>query len=267
MKQYKIIDAHAHIFPEKIADKAVESIGNFYDLPMRGGTGRPHELNELGEKHGIDKFLVFSAPTTPKQVQSINDFIAEKCEKYDRFVGLGSLHPLYEDLLPELERIVSLGLHGLKFHPDFQQFTIDDEKMIPVYRRCAELKFPILFHMGDPRYDFSRPRRLYNLLQQVPDLVVIGAHFGGYGQWEEAARYLEGADNVFFDTSSTLPLISVDYAKSLAAHFGVDRLLFGTDYPMWDIGEELDRFFALGFSEEENEKILSKNFLRLFRLE
>lgn len=263
-KKYTIIDAHTHIFPEKIADKAVASIGNFYDLPMQGGSGRPHQLNELGEKYDVSHFLVFSAPTTPAQVQSINDFIHGKCGKYSRFIGLGSLHPEMEHPLNELERIVEMGLRGLKFHPDFQRFPIDDERMLPVYRRMAELKLPILFHMGDKRYDYSRPRRLYNLLQQVPDLMVIAAHFGGYGQWEEAARYLQGGETIWFDTSSTLPLISADYARSLVAHFGADRLLFGTDYPMWDIGEELERFFSLGLSEKENRMILSENFQRLF---
>ena len=57
-KKYTIIDAHTHIFPEKIADKAVASIGNFYDLPMQGGNGRPRQLNELGEKYGVSHFLV-----------------------------------------------------------------------------------------------------------------------------------------------------------------------------------------------------------------
>lgn len=265
-RNYKIIDAHTHIFPDKIADKAVASIGKFYDLPMQGGTGRPHHLDEQGEKYGIEHFLVFSAPTTPAQVHSINDFIHAKCQKYSRFIGLGSLHPEMENPLKELDRVVELGLRGLKFHPDFQQFAIDDEHMLPVYRRTAEYKLPILFHMGDKRYDFSRPRRLYNLLQKVPDLTVIAAHFGGYDQWEEAARYLQGGKNIWFDTSSTLPMISKDYARSLVAHFGADRLLFGTDYPMWDIGEELERFFSLDLTGQENEQILSGNFERLFQL-
>ena len=266
MKRYRIIDAHAHIFPDKIADKAVASIGNFYGHSMRGGTGRPHELNELGEKYQIEKFLVFSAPTTPAQVEPINSFLAKKCEKYSRFVGLGSLHPQMEEPFRELDRIVELGLHGLKFHPDFQTFAIDDPNMIPIYRRIAEYRLPVLFHMGDKRYDYSSPKRLYNLLQQIPELTVIAAHFGGYTQWEQAARYLKGAPNIWFDTSSTLALISTDYAQSLITHFGADRLMFATDYPMWDIGQELDRFFQLSLTEEQRKAILAENFLRLFQL-
>ncbi len=262
MSQYRIIDVHTHIFPGKIADKAVLSIGNFYGIKM-SGCALPHVLNAAERAAGIERNLVFSTATTPHQVRDINNFIHAKCEKYPAFIGLGTLHPAMDGTDEEIERICELGLHGIKLHPDFQAFPIDDARMMPVYRRLADYRLPVLFHMGDSRYDWSTPERLARVMDRIPELRVIAAHFGGYSVWDEAVRVLAGSQ-AYFDTSSTLPFVSVEKARSMIDMLGVDRLFFGTDCPMWDVAEELERFFALGLSEEDNRKILAENFLRAF---
>ena len=86
---YRAADAHAHIYPGKIAEKATENVGRFYDLPM-AEVGLPHVLNEEGTAVGFDKFLVCSVATKVEQVGSINRFIAAKCEKYPKFMGTRS---------------------------------------------------------------------------------------------------------------------------------------------------------------------------------
>ena len=75
----KIIDAHCHIFPDKIAQKATDSIGKFYDLEMECGIGSPSVLLQEGEALGVAGFVVCSTATKPHQVVSINDFIAQAC--------------------------------------------------------------------------------------------------------------------------------------------------------------------------------------------
>ena len=262
VKDLTIIDAHCHIFPQKIAMKATQSIGDFYSIPMRY-EGFPHVLVESGRRIGVKKYLVCSTATKPEQVESINDFIYEKCKKYPEFFGFGTLHQHTPDYEAEIERIKSYGLHGIKLHPDFQRFHIDDPKMIPVYRAIAREKLPVLFHMGDAHFDYSAPRRLANVMQQVPDLIAVAAHFGGYNEWDEADKWLK-IPNVYYDTSSSLFALSKEKALKMIDHFGVEKFFFGTDFPMWDHVEELNRFLALGLSEEENDMILYKNFERLF---
>ena len=105
---YRAADAHAHIYPGKIAEKATENVGRFYDLPM-AEVGLPHVLNEEGTAVGFDKFLVCSVATKVEQVGSINRFIAAKCEKYPKFVGLGAWHRDIEDVEKELNEIQALG--------------------------------------------------------------------------------------------------------------------------------------------------------------
>lgn len=260
----KIIDAHAHIFPGKIAQRASESIREFYHLNM-GFAGYPHTLVERGSKIGVYKYLVCSTATKPEQVFSINNFIAEKCKKYPEFFGFGSLHPRMEkrQFVAEIERIKQLGLHGIKLHSDFQQFNIDDPEMVPVYRLAAKAGLPILFHMGDSRYDYSAPHRLARAATEVPELICIAAHYGGYERWDEAYQYLK-LPNVYFDTSSSLFKLSKSDALALMEHMGIERFFFGTDFPMWEHETELERFLSLGLCEEDNEKVLHGNFERVF---
>lgn len=263
--QYRAADAHAHIYPGKIAEKATASVGDFYGIPMRN-VGLPHVLAQRGAEAGIDRFLVCSVATRVEQVGSINRFIAEKCGQYPAFLGLGAWHQDVEDIGREMDEIQGLGLRGIKLHPDFQRFRIDDPRMLPVYEEAGRRGLVVLFHTGDSRMDFSSPRRLMNVLEKLPGFTCIAAHLGGYTQWEEARRELRGT-NVYIDTSSSLFAVGPEEARESIAHFGVGRTLFGTDFPMWQPGEELERFFALGLSEEENRAILYGNFAGLFGLE
>ena len=258
----KIADAHTHIFPDKIAEKASEAIGKFYDIPMY----RPAQTARLLEAEaeiGAGRCLVCSSATIPEQVESINTFISATCQKHPELLGLAAMHPDYQNVGEELDRAIELGLRGVKFHPDFQKFNIDDPRAIPMYRAIADRGLPVLFHTGDDRYDYSSPLRVDALLRQVPDLIVIGAHFGGYRRWEDVAD-LPRRENVYFDTSSSLMFLSRDKALRLIDKFGVDRFMFGSDFPMWRPKEELARFLALGLSDAENEQILHGTFESLF---
>ncbi|WP_249281990.1 amidohydrolase family protein [Ligaoa zhengdingensis] len=257
-----IADAHAHIYPGKIAEKATASVGDFYHIGMNR-IGYPHTLLESGTQAGIGRFLVCSVATKPEQARSINDFIAQKCGQYPQFLGLAALHPAQTDWAEEIDRAISLGLRGFKFHPDFQRFNIDDDSMLPLYRKVRETGLPILFHMGDDRYDYSAPQRLAHVLEEVPGLCCIAAHFGGYQRWSDAAKYLVG-EQLYFDTSSSLWRLTPEEAVGLIHHFGADHMMFGTDFPMWEPRVELERFLALDLTEQEQDKILYQNFERLF---
>ena len=181
-EQFEIIDAHTHIYPEKIAQKASDTIGNFYDIPMYGD-GSVEGLLKSGGEIGISKYLVCSAATVAAQVASINDFIKREADAHAEFVPFGTMHPDFEDIESETKRMLDMGFKGIKLHPDFQKFDIDSKGAYKIYE-CAEGKLPVLFHMGDDRYDYSRPEKLARVLRDFPKLKVLAAHFGGYRCWE-----------------------------------------------------------------------------------
>ena len=263
-KKYRIIDAHTHIFPEKIASKAVSAIGDFYGLDMQRD-GMSLDLIKSGDKIGVEKFLVCSTATRPEQVQSINDFIFEQCKKHsDKFIGFGTLHPFMKEPEKEIERIAEFGFKGIKFHPDFQKFNIDDEKAVEMYKLLQE-KYFILMHTGDDRYDYSKPKRLAKVCDKLPDMKVIAAHFGGYLCWDEVLD-VYNHNNIFIDTSSSLFTLDHERALKIIERVSAKNVFFGVDYPMWDHEEELERFMALPLDEKTREDILYNNFCREFNL-
>ena len=262
----EIIDAHAHIYPEKIAAKATDTIGIFYDIKMQMPAGTSERLIEQGTRAGISRFVVHSVATTAHQVRSINEFIKREVEAHPEFIGFITLHQdlSEEEVICEVDLAVSNNMKGIKLHPDFQKFNIDDEVAEKFYR-AANGKLPILFHIGDDRYDFSKPYRLVKMAKKYPNVNFIAAHFGGYRCWSDAKLY-EGLDNVYFDTCSSLPFISIEEAKQIIDMHGADKFFFATDFPMWDAKEELERFNKIPLTDEQRELILSKNIKRLLKI-
>lgn len=262
-KKYRIIDAHCHIYPDKIAQKASDSTGRFYNMPSILD-GKISTLIERGEKAGIEHFIVQSVATIPKQVSSINNFIAKAvAESNGRFTGFGTLHPDSDDIEADVNEIIRLGLKGIKLHPDIQQVRLDDSRMSKMYELC-EGRLPMLIHTGDFRYDFSNPNRMMPILEKYPNLTVIGAHFGGWSIWEEATEKLSKYENFLVDCSSSLYAMTPEKAKELVEAYGADRVLFGTDYPMWEPETEIERFMKIDLTEKQREDILYNNAARLF---
>ena len=262
----KVADIHAHVFPEKLADKAPASISAFYGgMEVACHPATPQKMAFYEQEAGITRFVMSNSATTAHQVRSINDFLPQAVKNIPGAIAFGSIFPGMDGAIEELERAKALGIRGLKVHPDFQKVPLDDPAGVPIYRRAAELGLPVLFHMGDDRYDYSTPERLMNLLRQVPDLQVIAAHFGGWRAWAHSYE-CPLPSCVLYDTSSTLPMIPRDMVLRMLDRFGPERFLFGTDFPMWSPKEELARFLALGLGEDVNEKILYGNFMKLFDL-
>ena len=255
----KIIDAHAHIFPEKISEAAVNSIGSFYGLLEMAHGGTSEELISSGSKIGVEKYMVFSTATTPKQVTSINNFIVSECEQHPEFIGVGTMHSEFEDFESEIDRIYRLGIRGIKLHPDFQQFYIDDDKLLPLYAILEDRDMFLITHSGDYRYDFSRPERIAKVAKMYPKMRVIAAHFGGWAMWTVARRELT-LPNVYIDTSSTLVFSGDVPAKEAFKAFDNTHIFFGVDFPTWDHTVELEYIMKLGLDDATLENVLYNNF-------
>ncbi len=262
--KFTVIDSHCHIYPTKIAKPAVESTGRFYDMtPL--GDGTVDSLLRIGKNAGIDRFVVQSVATTPHQVKSINEFIANEVSLYpDKLIGLGTLHPESDDLKGDLEHIIELGLHGVKLHADIQKFKIDDPACLKIYELCEKENLPILMHTGDNRFDYSNPDRLLPVLNTFKKLTVIGAHLGGWSVWDEAVEKLSCYENFYVDSSSSLYELPIEKAAQIIHQYGVEKVLFGSDFPVFSPDIELKRFMALPLTDDERRQILSENVLTLY---
>lgn len=256
----QIFDSHVHIYPDKIAAKASHNVGKFYGIDM-DFNGTIDVLKKSCQETGITRCLVHSVATTHDQVQKINDFIAKSVDESNgMFVGFCTLHPSMsaDEIEKEVDRVISMGLHGVKLHPDCQKFAIDAPHAMEMYE-IIDGRLPILFHTGDYRYDFSNAERLRAAARRFPRQRMIGAHFGGYSDWDHAVKVLAGLENVWFDESSSLSFLSPETAKEYINIYGDDRIFFGSDYPMWSAKKELELFNRIDLTDEARENILWKN--------
>lgn len=214
---------------------------------------------------GIAKTVVHSVATVKEQVHGINRFLGS-WTGHPALYPFGTLHPDMEagELCEEMAHVLAEGLHGIKLHPDCQQFAADGKRARRMMDAVAEAApgFVVLLHAGDPRFHYSHPRQIAALAKDHPTLTFIAAHFGGWNEWDDVEAY-DGLENVYFDTSSTLPYLAKAKAEGLIRRFGAERFLFATDYPMWNTGEELARFLALDLTVAEREAVLGANARRV----
>ena len=256
-----ILDFHTHAYPEEIAGKAVRFLNSYYKVEC-AGDGTIDDLKASAKEAGVGWLLIHAVATKPSQVENVNTWIAAHTSK--NVIGFGSLHPYYKKIGQEIERIESLGLRGIKLHPDFQGYYVDSPEMEKIYS-LIEGKLPVLIHTGDRKYDFSSPRRIANVLHRHPGLTVIAAHLGGFCQWEQSMKYLIGK-NLYIDTSSSACYMEPERALSMIRAHGVDKVLFGTDYPLRRHSDELKTIEGLGLTEAEKSLIYFENAKKLLRL-
>lgn len=259
----KIIDIHTHVYPEKIAPAAIRTVREFYRLESCDMDGTAGMLIHRGTEAGISRFVLMPVANRAEQVQSINRFVQQVAQN-PCFIGFGAIHADLADIGTAVEQILSMGMKGIKVHPDFQKFPIDDPRLFPMYE-AVRGRLPVLFHMGDPRYDFSHPARLRRVLENFPELEAIAAHFGGHTMQETACQLLKDTSCIF-DISSTMMFLPKKDVERYISVYGAERLAFGTDYPLWDPVTEVEHFLSLDITTAEKEQIAHKTAERILKL-
>lgn len=258
-----LIDFHTHCFPDKIAKSAIDKLSFASGGLIPNTDGTVAGLKALMKSQNVDRAVLLSIATNATQQTKVNDFAASV--NGDGIISFGSVFPDSEDCLYELERIKSLGLKGVKLHPDYQGFFIDDDKMIPIYKKISSLGLITVFHAGfdygfPPPYG-ATPERVERALKHF-ESPVVAAHWGGVNCGEGVLKHLCGKD-IYFDTSfgySTLPKY---YAEKILEKHTADKMLFGTDCPWHTAEMEMSLFNSLSLTEGEMEKITHKNAEKL----
>ena len=261
-----VIDFHTHAFPEKIAKAAIEKLSFTAGglIPQTDGT--VDSLKALMKKDGVDKSVALAIATNEKQQKAVNDFI--KSQESDDIIPFGSVYPWAEDAIEELERIKEMGIKGIKFHPEYQQFFVDDEKMKPIYKKASQLGLIILFHAGEdigyPAPYHATPERLRTAAKWI-DSPMVCAHWGSANMGEDVLKYLCDIP-VYFDTAFGYASMPKPRAQRILDKKGTDMILFGSDCPWhapsWDMG----MIETLSLSENEKEKIYHLNAEKLLGL-
>lgn len=261
-----LIDFHTHAFPEKLAAKAITVLAAASGfLPVADGT--IGGLLDSMEKAGVDKSVILGIATNAHQQASVNDFLFSLADD-EHFIPFGSVYPDAPDALSELERIKSAGLKGIKFHPEYQNFYVDDEKMKPIYKKASELGLIVVFHAG---FDYGYPAPYHcmpeNLARALKwlDTPVVAAHWGGQDCTEEVLSTLCGLP-LYFDISFGYGNIAKPTAEKIIDKHGIDKFLFGSDSPWHNPAWEKHMVEGLDISQEDREKIYYKNAVKLLNI-
>jgi predicted TIM-barrel fold metal-dependent hydrolase len=253
------IDFHAHAFPDALAERAISR------LEHAGGIkafldGRVASLLGSMDTAGIATSVICSIATKPEQFETILAW--SQAIASPRIVPLASIHPRAGDVVGQARRVAEAGLAGIKLHPYYQGFDLDDETLVPLFRALDELGLIVVCHTG---FDFAfardrkaDPVRILRVLDRVPTLRLITSHMGAWDDWDEVEKLLIGKP-ITMDISLSLDLLGRERARAMILAHPADRVLFGTDSPWGSQSQPLASFHALELGEERESVILWKN--------
>lgn len=268
-----IIDFHTHIFPEHIAQDAIKSLEQESHLHAKG-IGTLSGIKEEMYNSKVDYSVILPVVTKPAQFDSVNQF-AHSINEEDGIISFGGIHPENENLSEKLHYIKSLGLKGIKLHPDYQGPTyIDDERYIHIIKECICLDICVVIHtgmdVGRPIPIHCPPDRACLMLQEVlkdchKDSKIILAHMGGMLQWDLVEKFLVG-QNIYLDLAYCNRLGNKEQMTRIIKNHGAHKILYGTDYPWTNQAEMTDYINGLSISQKEKELIFYKNAAGLLEL-
>jgi predicted TIM-barrel fold metal-dependent hydrolase len=253
------IDFHTHAFPDQIAATAIPALekkGNvkaYLDGTVSG-------LLSSMDKAGIDKSVVCCIATRPEQFQPIFDW--SQSIRSERIIPLPSVHPDDPNKFEQLQQIKDQGFLGLKMHPYYQDFYLDDRELVEFYEKVKELGLLLVMHtgydIGFPRIQRADPARILNLLQLVPGLRLITTHLGGWDEWEDVRNLLTGLP-IYMELSFALDFLDQIRLRDIILNHPPEYILFGTDSPWADQATTLKMLARLGLPDELFERIVRGN--------
>jgi predicted TIM-barrel fold metal-dependent hydrolase len=263
-----IIDFHTHVFPDNLAERAIAVLTAEADNafpPVNDGTvsGLIRDMDNWK----IDAAVVQPVITKQAQTKSVNEWSKSICS--DRIISFGGIYPHTDDYKRDIDFVAGLGLKGLKFHAEYQNFVVDDPQMLKIYDYALGKGLVILHHAGaDPAYKppfKSSPRQFAKIVKEMRGGIIVAAHFGGHEQWDDVEKYLAGTD-IYLDTSMGFDFFPHEQFLRIVKNHGADKILFASDYPWSSAKSEMEQLKALPLSDGEKAAIFGENAGRILNL-
>lgn len=262
-----IIDMHTHIFPEKIAERTLDTLAKtFHSSPFTKGTA--NGLIESASKANIDLSVILPVVTKPTQFESITRFAEQFRSK--PLYSFGGIHPASEKYKEELRFLKEQGFIGIKLHPDYQGMYFNDIRMKRVIDYASELDFIIVTHAGfdplSPDDIHCTPQMAREVIHEVqPEKLVLAHMGGGVTLLDEVEENIIG-ENVYLDTAYVLRKIPQERLLKMFEQHSYEKILFATDSPWSDQKDDADYLRRLPVTEDQREKIAWENAANLLRL-
>lgn len=279
-----IIDIHTHLFPKAIRQNREDYFAGepafklLYESPQ-AKLASADDLIAVMDEQGVDKAVIFGFPWRKASTFKLhNDYIINAVNRYpDRFIGFGCFDAYSEASLDETERCLDGGLSGIG-ELAFYQSGIDSEALVrlePIMAICHAKASPVMIHTNEPvghQYPGKTPNTLnqiYRMVVSYPNNTIILAHWGGglffYSLLKKEVR--ETLKNVYFDTAASPFLYNKSIYRIAKQTIGVDRILFGSDFPLIKPARYFKEVRNCGLSENDVQQICGLNSQRLLQID
>lgn len=263
-----ILDFHTHAFPAALAGRAIQKLSKEAGGLPNHCDGTYPGLKSAAQAAGITHYVVLPIAVLPTQMQKVNDGAFSARE--EGFTHFASVHPLSENVFDEIKRVKDMGFKGVKLHPEYQSFDVDDPKVYPVYKALSKARLITVFHTGYDLgffgYPKGAPEKLKRALPYFEGAPVVAAHMGGHADWMNVLDHLVGLEGLYFDTSFSHMHLPPPAATEIIKAHGADRILFGSDSPWADMRAEIAFINGLALSDAEKNSILYGNGATLLAL-
>ncbi len=239
-----IIDFHTHNFPDFLAARAIAGMMEKLNGALRPvGDGTLSRQVADMKRDGIDRAVMCPVATRPEQAEIIVRRALEiqggACgdEAARLIIPFASLHPSDPLLLRHIDQVLEAGLKGVKLHPYYQRFALQDPLVVPFMRSLRDAGLIVVCHCGqDPGYLADAidcgPKEIAKLFESVPGLApqFVAAHLGGFAGAPAHTVDCLLDSGCWFDTAVLAADQSAAEPRRILTEWPADRLLFGTDY-------------------------------------
>jgi predicted TIM-barrel fold metal-dependent hydrolase len=247
----------------------------------------PSAILEKMDAAGIDRIgmINYVAPRLMGFTDEVNAWIAGVAKTNPRrLLPFGGLDPrapaVINDPAGAVDRLVDLGIRGLKIHPPHQELRVNAyregaaEEHLPalegIYARAQDVNMPLMVHTGTSVFPGARsrygdPMDCDDVGIDFPELTMILAHCGR-PIWAPGAIFvIRRFPNAYIDLSSIPPKRLLHYIPMLENL--ARKCLWGTDWPgpgAPTMDHNLAQFLELELSDDATKAILHDNAARLF---
>lgn len=260
----KIIDFHTHAFPDALAERAMAQLKAECAEVRSFLDGRLSSLLDSMNACGIEKSILCCIATRPVQFESIFNWCRRIAS--DRIVPFPSVHPQDTQAVERVVQIAQAGFKGIKLHPYYQSFVLDDPALFPFWQAVCDSKLLAAVHTGYDiafeRIERASPRQILRLLERFPKLKLITTHLGGWQQWDDVENLLLGRP-IYMEVSWSIEYLGAGRTKEMLMRHSEDHILFGTDSPWTDQSETMESYKKLNLPHHISEKFFYKNAVRL----
>ena len=302
MTEYLVIDAHVHTYQTRDIGLQAKQGSNITDyagtvdelLPLmdRAGVSRAVMVNMLPvadmRDAAMDKLPDGLSRTEREEaIKEIDNRMLGRLERRNSWtcslakdnpglIPFINLDPLMDEntMTAEiLDKVNNQGAKGIKLHPAVQRFFPNDRRLWPAYQTAQQLSLPVICHAGTfaTPIQYAQPRNFNEVLASFPNLTLVMAHLG-MGFFDEVTSLARTYPSLQFDCCAIIGTTEAAGGPSDAAlttlirETGVERVMFGSDFPWFDPAASIERLLSLDFSEQEKRLLLAENAIRIYKL-